>query len=127
MLLMSPDIETVLPAILRARLAALPRGWTVSAGRNRGTRPLAVTVQRAGGNITGKLDRPRLLINVYAPTDALANDLANDVVSILGDIRDSSPIVKVDASGPSSLLNDNEAHRFIAADAIVLRTQLHSP
>lgn len=123
MLLSSPDIETVLPPRVRQGLAALPRAWSASVGRDRGSKPLAVTIQRAGGPTRGKLDYPRLIINVYAPTDAQANDLANDVVTVLGNIRGSHPIVKIDVtSGPSSVLNDTERQRFIAADALIVRT-----
>lgn len=121
MLIRSPDIETVLPGKLRAILEAAPFAWNVTVGRNRGTGTLAVSVQRAGGAVDGVTDEARLLVNVYAPTDAQANDLANDVVAALGSIRGTSPIMRIVASGPSAVSNEREKQRFISASAMVRR------
>lgn len=105
-----PDAETVIPARLRALLAA--RSVTdVYVGRDipNPRRPRMVVWNRDGGGSDGLRDQPRMRCRVWAPTDAEANDLAALVVALVPHMVDGAPILRAThESGPYDVPDDSD-------------------
>lgn len=78
-----PDAEALTVTYLRGRLA----GTEVHVRIPKTRPPTFVQVRRSGGTAYGPVDRPRLDIFVWAPSDEEAKDLAQLCRAHLGDIR----------------------------------------
>ncbi|MGL5828194.1 MAG: hypothetical protein ACRC0L_01335 [Angustibacter sp.] len=126
-LVVFPDVELAGCAWLRGRLSALASTVPVLAGVYVGIslphpRPdKAVILRRDGGpRLDGPLEAARMSINVYAPTDRVATDLARYVRAILTGWK-SDPIARVrDLSAPSSVADASRmARRFFTQEWVV--------
>lgn len=122
--LLSPDIEVILPAYLRA----LPSMAGVFIGRDYKVATVpAITIQRSGGAPYGLIDYPTLSINVWASNDKAANDLALRLMAELEAINNNAPIIRIDPSGPSPITPSDVSgavQRYLTATAEVRRAQV---
>ena len=120
--LVFPDIELVLTQRIRAALNARSEVYAqsvhVSTSVPNPRKDRMVTVRRDGGTISAVSDRPRVGINVWAPTEQQANDLARLVVAILRSLPNGAPILAVPSiSGPSPVADESaQPRRYLTAE-----------
>lgn len=121
----TPDLELVLPALIRAYLS--PDWPDVYVGRTRPDtpRPCVVTVQRSGGvSRSVVLDEVRVAVNVYAATDVDANRLAEAVRGYLESLSGTRPFVRVVATGPTPITGTAEPpRRYFYAELLTRRSE----
>jgi len=117
-----PIAEMVFPAALRSALAGRPEAYaqSVYVGKNvpNPRRDRMVTFRRDGGPSSEWTDHPRLGVNVWATTDADADNLARLVAALLptlvGPQVDSVTVL----SGPTDVTDTSgQPQRYITAEA----------
>lgn len=116
------DIEMVMTGLLRAEL---PEGTYVGRSVPETRRDYMVTVRRQGGPTGRFIDRPRLGINLWAPSPEEANDLYRDITAALHDLagRGDNPLKTVAVYGMVEIREPTELHqRYFTAD-VSLRTE----
>lgn len=107
--LLFPDVETIVPAKLRALFVAKSKvveyvGRTVPTPR----RASMVTVTRDGGNVSGARDQARVRVLVWNDDDEACRDLAALVVALAPLMADGAPIIRVEhLSGPYEVPDDS--------------------
>lgn len=114
--LIFPDIEHVLTARIRTALEARNEEYAAGvrvSNKVPSPRPARlVTVRRDGGTATGLRDQPRVGINVWAESDADANDLTALVRAIIRGLPNGNPITAVASlGGPASVPDESGAQR----------------
>lgn len=118
------DPEILFTGALRTALRPAWPGLTVDRARRSNAVPM-VTLQRAGGAPTasGLLDQARLLVNIYAATEADANRLADATRGALEALARTHPVRSLTVTGPSAVTDqDSLPQRFLQADAVIRRT-----
>lgn len=114
-----PDIEILLTGLLRAEL---PTGTYVGRTVPTTRRDYMVTVRRQGGPSGRFIDRPRVGINVWAPSPEEANRLYRDITALLHDFatRKDNPIKSAAVYGLTEIREATELHqRYFTADISV--------
>jgi len=78
-------------------------------------RPARLVVwNRDGGPTTSLRDRPRMRCRVFAPTDAAATTLANDVIALVPLLVDGAPVVFANClSGPVEIPDATGPQRYL--------------
>lgn len=101
-ILVAPDIELVLTSRARTDLASLWPDLTVDREKPRADYPRIITIQRVGGySVPPTQDWQQVAVNVYAPTNGEANQLAADVAGWLASLAgDLFIAVRVNGIGP---------------------------
>lgn len=122
-----PDVELELTGYLRANLPAYFPGVFVS--NVRGSQTLAVWVRRDGGPELDQVrEAPRVGVNVYAPTEQQATNLALTVSALLRSCADGDPILRVrQALGPSPIADETGIPRRFMSFEIHVRGVELSP
>lgn len=117
------DPEELLAGRVRAAIWADWPGVYVSNAHPQGKRAHVVTIQRAGGTLLGPvLDQARMRVNVYAPTDSEAADLARDVRLALNAQEGASPITRCSCTGPTVINSKGESPQLsMTCDALLIR------
>ena len=113
------DIEILLTGLLREDL---PEGTYVGRVAPTTRRDYQVTVRRQGGPTSRIIDRPRLGINVWAPSPEEANDLYATIAALLHDYTThaDNPIKSASVYGMTEIREETEAHqRYFTADVSV--------
>jgi len=105
------DIEVVLPAMLRNSLGKpVGRSLPTNAGSE------YITVRRQGGIRRGVTEAVRVGINVYAPDDKTANDLALLVRAHIETYENQGPFKRVSVEGINEVPNEsNYRQRYFVA------------
>lgn len=110
-----PDVELLLTGYLRQHL-----GPAVYVGRKVPDQhePRMVTVRRQGGEAFSRfMDRARIGVNVWAPTDREANDLASTVRALLHKASGEGLIKNLRSQGPAEVDSDIPLpHRYFTAE-----------
>lgn len=107
-----PDVELVLTTYLRAALAA--HGFPgVFVSNRRETQQTAVWVRRDGGPTLDVVrEAARVGVNVFAPTDKAATDLALTVAALMRVAADGTPILRVvQTAGPTPIADGTSVQR----------------
>jgi hypothetical protein len=121
-----PDVELWATDYLRY---ALPRYGVsgVFVSNRRESQKTAVWVRRDGGPTLDQVrEVARLGVNVFAPSEQEATDLALTVSALLRAAADGDPVVRVEQpSGPSPVA-DNQPRRFMSFELTVRGTE-HRP
>lgn len=106
------DVELELTGYLRTALAA--HGYPgMHVSNTRGTQATAVWVRRDGGPTLDQVrELARVGVNVFAPTEQAATDLARTVSALLRAAADGSPIVKVTQTMGPSPVADSTPRRY---------------
>jgi metal-dependent amidase/aminoacylase/carboxypeptidase family protein len=106
-----PDVEIDLPALLRSVLA------DTYVGRDYAERPVVVTIRRQGGIRRNKVtETARVGVNVYAPSDKEANDLALRVRALIETLADTGSFGAVSTEGITEIKDENKARRYFVAN-----------
>lgn len=119
-----PDVELVLTGYLRAALAA--NGYPgMYVSNTRGSQPSAVWVRRDGGPVLDQVrEAARVGINVFAPTEQAATNLARTVSALLRAAADGNPIVRVtQPTGPTPIA-DATPRRYMTFEITVRGVEL---
>lgn len=98
----TPDLEALVPGLVYDALKAkYTRLFTDRAApADLAGRPIVI-IQHAGGmSINLLVDHARLSVDVYAPTERMANGLAADVRGVLESLEYQHPILGVSTTGP---------------------------
>lgn len=120
-----PDIELVVTTYLRTALASY--GYpSVFVSNKRGTQTTAVWVRHDGGPALDQVrESARVGVNVYAPTEQDADDLARTVSALLVASPNGNPIVRAEqSSSPSGVAEVNGARRFMSFEFTVRGSDL---
>lgn len=114
-----PDVELWAASYLRTTLAS--HGYPgMFVSNKRETQATAVQVRRDGGPAGQVLETPRLGVNVYAPSEQAATDLARTVSALLRAAPDGSPVVRVtQTSGPSPIPDESGPRRYMTFELTV--------
>lgn len=125
-----PDVQTVLPALLRDSLAGReePFTWGARVGRRRleswKTLPVVV-VRRDGGMVRGVFDVARVAVRVWAASEDDATDLSLLVRSIMLGLPGIGPVVRVEHnSGPFDIATDGMEFETYMAFDVTLRGEV---
>jgi hypothetical protein len=119
-----PDVELEVTAYLRDALAA--NGYPdMFVSNRRETQPTAVWVRRDGGPVLDVVrESARLGVNVFAPTEKAATDLARTVSALMRVAADGDPIVRVvQTSGPSPIA-DSTPRRYMTFEVTTRGSEL---
>lgn len=120
-----PDLELWATTYLRATLADY--GYPgMFVDNKRGTQTTAVWVRRDGGAQLDQVrEAPRLGVNVFAPTEQAATDLARTVSALLVAAPDGQPVLKVTQTlGPSPIPDASGPRRFLTFEVLVRGVEL---
>lgn len=120
-----PDVELWATAYLRTALAA--HGYVGMAVSNRReSQATAVQVRRDGGPTLDQVrESARLGVNVYAPTEQAATDLARTVSALLRAAADGAPVLRVtQTSGPSPIADESGPRRYMTFELTIRGTEL---
>lgn len=126
-MIVTPDVEMILPEWIEEALTADWSGLYVSRTRPRraGEYPYVVTVQKSGGvPKQSVLDQIRLQVCTWTPTELDGNAFAEAARSALEACSFRAPFKRVTASVPVPV-NSAEGEppqRFFTAEAMVRRT-----
>jgi len=115
-----PDLELWATTYLRATLADY--GYPdIFVSNRRESQATAVWVRRDGGPQLDQVrEAPRLGVNVFAPTEQVATDLARTVSALLVAAPDGAPVVRVvQSSGPSPVADASGPRRFMSFEFTV--------
>ena len=86
-------------------------------------RPVVV-IHREGGLSKGHLlDQARVAVDVFAPTERMANELALDARGVLESLRGHDPVIEVTATGPAPMTGSTPRRRFYA-DALIRKVRI---
>lgn len=121
-MMVSPDVEAILPAVVYQALATkYPRLYTDRAApADISGRPVVVIHREGGVSKNRFLDQARVAVDVYAPTEKLANDLALDARGVLEDLRGHEPVIEITATGPAPITGAGKGpQRRFYADALI--------
>lgn len=119
-----PDVELELTGYLRTGLAA--HGYPgMFVSNTRGTQATAVWVRRDGGPVLDQVrESARVGVNVFAPTEQAATDLARTVSALLRAAADGTPVVRVRQSSGPSPIADNTPRRYMTFEVTVRGVEL---
>lgn len=122
-----PDVELWATGYLRTALATYGYpGMFVSNRREK--QDTAVWVRRDGGPALDQVrEAARVGINVFAPTEQAAADLARTVQALMLAAANGNPVTRVEQnSGPSPIADDTKlARRFMSFDVTVRGAKLN--
>jgi hypothetical protein len=114
-----PDVELWATGYLRTGLATYGYPGTFVSNR-RETQATAVWVRRDGGPTLDVVrEAARLGINVFAPTERAATDLARTVAALMRAAANGAPVVKVEQSSGPSPIADNTPRRYMTFEVWV--------
>ena len=119
-----PDVELALTGRLRTALAA--HGYAgVFVSNTRGTQATAVWVRRDGGPALDQVrEAARVGINVFAPSEQAATDLARTVSALMRAMPDGAPILRVEQTSGPSPIADSSPRRYMTFEVDVRGTEL---
>lgn len=111
-----PDVELAVVDYLRAALVARPEPFADTTVDIRVPNPIParlVQIRRDGGPRLDKTrEAARVAVNIFAPTEADATDLARLCRALLWAAPDGNPIVRViDISGPVAIPDESQRKR----------------
>lgn len=115
-----PDVELWATGYLRTALAS--HGYpSMFVSNKRETQTTAVWVRRDGGPTLDHVrEAARLGVNVFAPTEQAATDLARTVSALLRAAADGSPVVLVtQTSGASPIPDESGPRRYMTFEITV--------
>lgn len=119
----NPDPEPVLIRWLQSELEQDWPGVWVDRAMPATTKPLVVTVQRAGGVGSGPLDTARLLINVWAPDEHQANQLAAAVRTVM-DYGCRPPLIAhARCNGPTAINTKGDNPQRLMYGHVIIRRE----
>lgn len=120
-----PDVELWACGYLRAELGQFGQPDVAVSNTYTGTTAKAVWVRRDGGpRLDQARELARLTLNVFAPTEQQATDLARTVAALMCAAADGRPVVRiVQTTGPSPV-TDTKPRRLLAFEATVRGTDL---
>jgi hypothetical protein len=105
-----PDVEKLLPPLLRPELVTAWPG--VYVGRDRAAdQPLAVLLRRQGGTPRRLTDSPRVGFTVWAPDDDQANELALDTVAALWRLNGNGTLSRLSMTGLAEIQDNSTPYR----------------
>lgn len=128
--LLFPDVELLLTTRLRALIDARPEpyAWAVFVGNAvpKQRRDRMVIVRRDGGNRAGHRDNARVGLNVWAPTEQEATDLARLVAALMYALPTGAPILAVtQLSGPTPIAEESkQSRRYLVFEVATRGTSL---
>lgn len=121
-----PDAELWVCGYLQTTLPTY--GYSgVFVSNRRENQPTAVWVRRDGGAALDQVrEGPRLGVNVFAPTEQQATDLARTVAALLVAAPDGDPVCRVtQTSGPAGVADEGRAaRRYMTFDLVVRGSEL---
>jgi hypothetical protein len=123
-----PDAELWATTALRAKLAGRPESYAagvkVSNAVSNPRPSRLVQIRRDGGAADGVFDNPRLTVNIFAPSEQDATDLARLVAALMWSLPGDGVCVRMrQASGPSSV-PDATPRRLMSFEARTRGTKL---
>lgn len=120
-----PDVELTLTGYLRTALAA--HGYPgMFVSNRRESQTSAVWVRRDGGPTGLVTSDARVGVNVFAPTEQAATDLANVVSALLRAAPGTGAIKRVRETGGPSAVADTTPRRFMTYEVRVIGSALTS-
>lgn len=120
-----PDVELWATGYLRTALTAY--GYPgVFVSNRRENQTTAVWVRRDGGAQLDQVrEAPRLGVNVFAPTEQAATDLARTVSALLVAAPNGAPVARVrEVTGPSPVVDESGPRRFMSFELVVRGSDL---
>lgn len=119
-----PDVELELTAYLRTSLAA--HGYPgMFVSNRRETQATAVWLRRDGGPALDVFrESARVGVNVFAPTEKAATDLARTVSALMRVAADGEPILRVSQSAGPTPIADASPRRYMTFEVHVRGTEL---
>lgn len=119
-----PDVELWATGYLRTALASYGYPGTFVSNR-RESQATAVWVRRDGGPTLDVVrETARVGVNVFAPTEQAATNLARTVSALLRDAADGNPVVRVEQVAGPSPIADTTPRRFMSFEITVRGTAL---
>lgn len=119
-----PDVELELTGYLRTALAAHGYPGTY-VSNTRGTAATAVWVRRDGGPVLDIVrEAARVGINVFAPSEQAATNLARTVSALVRAAADGAPIVRVTQSAGPTPIADSTPRRYMTFEVTVRGVEL---
>ena len=114
-----PDVELELTGYLRTALAA--NGYSgVFVSNRRESQATAVWVRRDGGPTLDQVrERARVAVNVFAPTEQAATNLARTVSALMRAAPDGDPVVRVEQQTGPTPIADSTPRRYMLFDVTV--------
>lgn len=130
-----PDVELWAVGYLQEKLpdfgytlwtAAAPGDAKVFVSNTRQTQKTAIWVRRDGGPTLDVVrEAARLGINIFAPTEQKAGDLARVVSALMRAAADGAPVVRVSQpTGPTPIADATGPRRFLSLEVVVRGSQL---
>lgn len=119
-----PDVELVLTGVVRAGLASHGFG-DVFVSNKRGSQAMAVWIRGDGGPVQNHARKDEGVgVNVYAPTEQEAFDLASVVAALVRAAADGDPIIRVKQDAGPYPVADAAARLYMTFTVTVRGTEL---